>query len=204
MDQASTPYLDALVAYADREPARFHVPGHKGGRWARPGTARGARRTLPAARHPGRDRGHRRRSRSCSDAVPAGTAAGRRGMGGEAQLVSRQRRLWRQPRSLPRARARRRAGRRPAQRPLVDHRWLRRLRAAAAVRRARARPRARDRALPDRRGARRSARRGARRGRRDGRLADLLRRRRRHRRSRRGRSRSATCRWSSTRPGAPT
>ena len=34
MDQASTPYLDALVAYADREPARFHVPGHKGGRWA--------------------------------------------------------------------------------------------------------------------------------------------------------------------------
>jgi lysine decarboxylase len=37
MDQASTPYLDALVAYADREPARFHVPGHKGGRWADPG-----------------------------------------------------------------------------------------------------------------------------------------------------------------------
>jgi lysine decarboxylase len=37
MDQASTPYLDALVAYADREPARFHVPGHKGGRGADPG-----------------------------------------------------------------------------------------------------------------------------------------------------------------------
>jgi arginine decarboxylase len=37
MDQASTPYLDALVAYADRDPARFHVPGHKGGRGADPG-----------------------------------------------------------------------------------------------------------------------------------------------------------------------
>jgi arginine decarboxylase len=37
MNQASTPYLDALVAYADREPGRFHVPGHKGGRGADPG-----------------------------------------------------------------------------------------------------------------------------------------------------------------------
>ena len=26
-----TPYLDALRAYADRNPGRFHVPGHKGG-----------------------------------------------------------------------------------------------------------------------------------------------------------------------------
>jgi len=37
MDQASTPYLDALVAYANREPGRFHVPGHKGGGGADPG-----------------------------------------------------------------------------------------------------------------------------------------------------------------------
>ncbi|MEX0992464.1 MAG: aminotransferase class V-fold PLP-dependent enzyme [Solirubrobacterales bacterium] len=29
--QDSTPYLDALRAYADRHPGRFHVPGHKGG-----------------------------------------------------------------------------------------------------------------------------------------------------------------------------
>ncbi|MFT4049973.1 MAG: DegT/DnrJ/EryC1/StrS family aminotransferase [Solirubrobacterales bacterium] len=29
--QDSTPYLDALLAYGDRAPARFHVPGHKGG-----------------------------------------------------------------------------------------------------------------------------------------------------------------------------
>jgi arginine decarboxylase len=30
-DQRQTPYLDALRAYADRDPGRFHVPGHKGG-----------------------------------------------------------------------------------------------------------------------------------------------------------------------------
>ena len=30
-DQQETPYLDALRAYADRHPARLHVPGHKGG-----------------------------------------------------------------------------------------------------------------------------------------------------------------------------
>src|SRR4051794_2699951 len=32
----STPYLDALRAYADRGPGRFHVPGHKGGPAADP------------------------------------------------------------------------------------------------------------------------------------------------------------------------
>ncbi len=36
MDQDATPYLDALVAYADRNPGRFHVPGHKGGPGADP------------------------------------------------------------------------------------------------------------------------------------------------------------------------
>jgi arginine decarboxylase len=36
-DQDQTPYLDALIAYADREPGRFHVPGHKGGPGADPG-----------------------------------------------------------------------------------------------------------------------------------------------------------------------
>src|SRR5215210_3270809 len=30
-DQSDTPYLDALRAYAERRPGRFHVPGHKGG-----------------------------------------------------------------------------------------------------------------------------------------------------------------------------
>jgi arginine decarboxylase len=35
--QADTPYLDALTAYAEREAARYHVPGHKGGLAAAPG-----------------------------------------------------------------------------------------------------------------------------------------------------------------------
>ena len=35
-DQREAPYLDALVAYARREPGRFHVPGHKGGEGADP------------------------------------------------------------------------------------------------------------------------------------------------------------------------
>jgi arginine decarboxylase len=29
-DQSETPYLDAVVAYVEREPGRFHIPGHKG------------------------------------------------------------------------------------------------------------------------------------------------------------------------------
>lgn len=36
-DQDSTPYLDALLAYAARDPGRFHIPGHKGGPGADPG-----------------------------------------------------------------------------------------------------------------------------------------------------------------------
>src|SRR5215208_7730367 len=31
LDQREAPYLDAIVAYAARNPGRFHVPGHKGG-----------------------------------------------------------------------------------------------------------------------------------------------------------------------------
>ena len=34
--QRSAPYLDALVEYAGRRPARLHVPGHKGGPGADP------------------------------------------------------------------------------------------------------------------------------------------------------------------------
>ncbi|HUA11996.1 MAG TPA: aminotransferase class I/II-fold pyridoxal phosphate-dependent enzyme [Solirubrobacteraceae bacterium] len=36
-EQRYAPYLDALRAYAGREPARLHVPGHKGGQGADPG-----------------------------------------------------------------------------------------------------------------------------------------------------------------------
>jgi len=35
--QQGTPYLDALCEYARRQPARLHVPGHKGGPGADPG-----------------------------------------------------------------------------------------------------------------------------------------------------------------------
>ncbi len=31
LDQSRAPYLEALVAYAARNPGRFHIPGHKGG-----------------------------------------------------------------------------------------------------------------------------------------------------------------------------
>ncbi len=37
IDQSRAPYLDALSDYADRIPARLHVPGHKGGPGADPG-----------------------------------------------------------------------------------------------------------------------------------------------------------------------
>jgi arginine decarboxylase len=35
--QSEAPYLDALLAYARRDPARFNVPGHKGGLGSDPG-----------------------------------------------------------------------------------------------------------------------------------------------------------------------
>jgi arginine decarboxylase len=35
--QSEAPYLDALRAYAERDPGRFHVPGHKGSQGADPG-----------------------------------------------------------------------------------------------------------------------------------------------------------------------
>src|SRR2546423_2279633 len=39
-DQRETPYLDALCEYAGRDPARLHVPGHKGGPGADEGLLR--------------------------------------------------------------------------------------------------------------------------------------------------------------------
>jgi arginine decarboxylase len=36
-EQEQTPYLDAVLDYAERGPARLHVPGHKGGPGADPG-----------------------------------------------------------------------------------------------------------------------------------------------------------------------
>jgi arginine decarboxylase len=42
LPQQTAPYLDALTAYAFRDPTRFHVPGHKGG----PGADAALRRAL--------------------------------------------------------------------------------------------------------------------------------------------------------------
>src|SRR5439155_14118 len=36
-EQPNAPYLEAVAAYAFRGPARYHVPGHKGGAGADPG-----------------------------------------------------------------------------------------------------------------------------------------------------------------------
>src|ERR1700756_5986929 len=41
-EQPTAPYLDAVVAYAFRGTARFHVPGHKGG----PGADQGVRKAI--------------------------------------------------------------------------------------------------------------------------------------------------------------
>ena len=46
-EQPTAPYLDAVVVYAFRGPARYHVPGHKGGPGADPGAAQGDRRRRP-------------------------------------------------------------------------------------------------------------------------------------------------------------
>ena len=143
-------------------PGRFQVPGHKGGRGADPAMRELVGEVGPAQRHPLDHRGGRHRPRA--DAVPAGAAARRRGLGRAPHLVPDQRRLAGQPRDLPRARPRRRRGRRPAQRPLLGDRRPRAERAAADLRRPRARPGAGDRPLPDagRRWRRRSTRRRAR------------------------------------------
>ena len=63
VDQDATPYLDAMVAYADRDPGRFHVPGHKGGPGADPALREAFGEQVLRARPAGRDRGHRRRAR---------------------------------------------------------------------------------------------------------------------------------------------
>jgi lysine decarboxylase len=51
--QDTTPYLDALIAYAERDPGRFHIPGHKGEPGADPALRRlvgdqGLRHDVPA------------------------------------------------------------------------------------------------------------------------------------------------------------
>ena len=52
-DQDATPYLDAVIGYAERDPGRFHIPGHKGDPDADPALTRlvgetGLRHDVPA------------------------------------------------------------------------------------------------------------------------------------------------------------
>ena len=101
--RTQTPYLDALVAYADRDPGRFHVPGHKGG----PAPTRRCARRSASVPCGSTSRPGSRASTSVPTRrrpVPARTATRRRRLGREAQLVLGQRRLGRQPRDLPGAR----------------------------------------------------------------------------------------------------
>ena len=77
--QDSTPYVDALLAYAELDPGPLPGPRPQGRRRRRPGDARAGRRGRPAQRHPLGHRGRRHRPRT--DPVPAGAAARRRGLG---------------------------------------------------------------------------------------------------------------------------
>src|SRR5215213_6417496 len=62
-EQPNAPYLEAVVAYAFRGTARYHVPGHKGGPGADPGLRKAIGVDALAAvvvpherRHPGQPR----------------------------------------------------------------------------------------------------------------------------------------------------
>ncbi len=99
-DQSSAPYFEALVAYAARNPGRFHIPGHKGGPGADPAMleafgAGALAHDIPSLIE-GIDVGAR------ADPVRARAGARRRGLGRRAQLVPDQRRLAGKPRRLPR------------------------------------------------------------------------------------------------------
>ena len=73
--QEQTPYLDALLEYARRKPARLHVPGHKGGPGADPGLLEAFGEQALSMDIPALTYGHR--PGRGADAVRAGPAAGR-------------------------------------------------------------------------------------------------------------------------------
>ena len=130
--------LDSLRRCSARllgaRPRPLPGPGPQGRRRCRPGDARADRHGRAAQRHPLGHRGRRHRPRT--DAVPAGAAARRRGLGRAPLLVPRQRRLAGEPRNLHGARPWRRPGRGPAQRPLLGDRRPRPQRHAPDLRRS--------------------------------------------------------------------
>ena len=99
-EQDQTPYLDAIVEYAERRPGRFHVPGHKGGHGADPAAIEALGqaafdRDVPAGIEGidvGPDSPFQRAQRLAAERL-----------GRAAQLVPDQRRLAGKPRHLPRA-----------------------------------------------------------------------------------------------------
>ena len=159
--QRATPYLDALREYAARDPARLHVPGHKGGAGADAGLLeaigeRALSLDIPALTY-GIDVG--------PEPTPfeAGAAARRRGVGREARwfLIN-----GASQGNLAAGLALAHRGgevvvQRNAHSSTIDALVLSGLRPTFVV--ARARPGARDRALPHARDARRRARGDARR-----------------------------------------
>ena len=186
--QDSTPYVDALLAYAERDPGRFQVPGHKGGSGADP-----AMRELVG------DTGLRNDVPSITEGVDIGPEPT---PFQQSQILAAEawgaRRTWflvngasQGNHAICLALAHIGAEvvvQRNVHSSVIDGLVMSGLR--PALRRPRTRPRAGDRPLPDPGRARRGARRHPGRGRRDGRLADLLRRLRRPRRPRRGRPRA--------------
>ena len=202
-EQPTAPYLDAVVGYAFRGPARYHVPGHKGGSGADPGVAKAIGLDGLAADVPQDIHGHR--PRPVADALRARRAARRRGVRRRAHVLPHQRRDPGQPHAVPRARAAGRADRRPAQLARVDRRRPRAQRRACRASSRRSTTRSSGSPTASRRPALEAAlaRRAGRAGR-VHRLADLLRDGRRRRRAA-PRSRTApACRSSSTSRGART
>ena len=143
--QDSTPYVDALLAYAERDPGRFQVPGHKGGSGADPALRElvgdvGLRNDVPSITE-GVDIGPEPTPFQQSQILAAEAWGARRtwflvngaSQGNHATCLA-----------LAHVG---RAGRRPAQRPLLGDRRDGDERPAARLRRPRARPRAGDRAL---------------------------------------------------------
>ena len=112
-EQPTAPYLDAVVAYAFRGPARYHVPGPQGRPGRRSRRAQGDRRSTRLAADVPQDI-HGIDLGPSPTPVRARRAARRRGVRRGAHVLPHQRRDPGQPRAVPRARAARARGSSPS------------------------------------------------------------------------------------------